>query len=90
MRRGGERYDGGESTTMTDEELERWTDERVDAVKTDIDGIGLADLRLYAKEIAAQIVIACADAGATDWPADLHLGDVVEKHLMRSVVIPEE
>lgn len=72
---------------MTDEELERWTSERVKAVKARIDRMPKEWAVDEFKALAAQLVLACADAGATDWPENLHLADVLEKHLMRAVVV---
>jgi hypothetical protein len=31
----------------------------------------------------AALRTACAEHGDNDWPVDLHLADVIEKHLMR-------
>lgn len=75
---------------MTDEDMEQWTSARVNAIRNRIDRMNDGELRAYLKDIVYYLVSACADAGATDWPAELHLGDVIEKHLMRAVVIPAD
>lgn len=74
---------------MTDEALEQWTRDRVEAVNRHLAGVGERYLREYFAEVVAALVSACGDAGATDWPAELHLADVIEKHLMRCVTLDE-
>ncbi len=37
------------------------------------------------EELAAMLIIECGDADAMYWPADLHLRDVFDKHLMREI-----
>ena len=35
--------------------------------------------------IVNQLRVLCDEYGDNDWPDDLHLGDVIEKHLARSL-----
>jgi hypothetical protein len=39
--------------------------------------------RQYEKDIRAALRIECSDIDANDWPDDLHMADVIEKHLCR-------
>jgi hypothetical protein len=75
----GYRYNAG----MTDEERERWVSRQIKDVRATIETMPDRYLREYLQSVAGQLVIACADAGATDWPPNLHLADVIEKHLAR-------
>lgn len=43
----------------------------------------VAQLELERLEIVAKLREVCAEHGDNDWPEDLHLGDVLEKHLAR-------
>ena len=37
----------------------------------------------------AMLRVVCDQHGDNDWPEDLHLADVIEKHLWRSLSAPE-
>lgn len=67
--------------SMADEQLEAWKRERIEAINFNLGWYDHKGLLEYFKEVVAQIVIAAADVDDTDWPADLHLGYVIEKHL---------
>ncbi len=41
--------------------------------------------RAHLAAVRAMLRIECAAAGCNDWPNDLHLADVVEKHLARKL-----
>lgn len=75
----------GMMVKMSDEELEAWTAQRIRDVQNHFRKLTAGAQRDYFDAMAAQIVMACADADATDWPADLHLADVIEKHLVRTL-----
>ncbi len=50
--------------------------------------LGAPDRMLAARtaelhDVRAQLRELCAEFGDNDWPDDLHLGDVIEKHLGR-------
>ena len=52
----------------------------------DLDGDPLTEvgrLMLERREAVAALRTICADYGDNDWPGDLHLADVIEKHLGR-------
>jgi hypothetical protein len=68
---------------MTDEEMSVWKLERMAAITEHLRGMSHQRLLYYCREIALQVVIAAADMDDTDWPAELHLGDFIEKHLAR-------
>ncbi len=70
---------------MTDEEIERWQSERIAAMRKHLASLPHDRLVKYASEVCAQIILACAEVDATDWPEGLHMADVVEKRLMRAV-----
>jgi hypothetical protein len=42
-------------------------------------------LRAHLDAARAMLRIECAEAGCNDWPDNLHLADVIEKHLCRSL-----
>ena len=43
----------------------------------------------YEEEIRATLRRVCEDYGDNDWPDDLHLVDVIEKHLVRHLPDPD-
>ncbi len=60
------------------------------------DGIPAEELKaefavLQLEQARAMLRIVCAEHGDNDWPDDLHLADVIEKHLARHLGwLPEE
>lgn len=70
---------------MTDDELERWKSERVAALHASHAKMTDAQVRDYLDDIARAIVILAGDVEATEWDADLHLVDVLDKHVGRAV-----
>lgn len=52
---------------------------------TDDPSVRIAQLELYQSEIIAALRAACDEFGDNDWPDDLHVADVIEKHLLRHV-----
>ncbi len=73
---------------MSDKQLEKWKRERAASITVGLRDMSHEKLLAYFEEVAVQIVIAAGDIGDTDWPIGLHLGDVIEKHLMRRVECP--
>ena len=70
---------------MTDEERELWVEQRVGAVKTRLQTMSAQSVLAEFEALAAMLIIECGAAGATEWPAGLHLRDVFDKHLMRKL-----
>lgn len=69
---------------MTDEEIEVWTTERIATIQALLRKLADKSPEYFWREIdqaVAQIVIGTAKANDFDWPDDLHLADVVDKHL---------
>lgn len=71
---------------VTDEEIEAWEAQRIAAIRANLRDLCQAHPEYFWEEIdavVAQIVMGCSDVDDRDWPEDLHLGDVIEKHLVR-------
>lgn len=74
---------------MTEEELEQWATERIAAIRLKLRFFKDNHPEHFWEEIDSIvnfIVDGCIEIGDTDWPEDLHLGDVLEKHLIRHIV----
>ena len=59
----------------------------VDEIPDDADRMRLRIARLEAEMADARVQLRklCEDFGDTDWPDNLHLGDVIERHLARAL-----
>ena len=68
------------------EEAIKWTVETYHQIGTDLAAMGLDVKPVGHSERASVIALlrrVCEVHGDNDWPDDLHLGDVIEKHLAR-------
>lgn len=83
---------------MSDQDLmdiqrEDWQRERIDAILKrlrDLERKHPDEFWAEIESVIAQIVMACAELDDMKWPADLHLGDLVEKHVIRFVDFGDE
>lgn len=65
-----------------------WQGERIAAIQARLRSKFNEHPEAFWEELNATvafIVMGCVDAGDTEWPADLHLADVVDKHLNRHI-----
>lgn len=69
---------------MTDEELEAWKSKRIVAHFAAVKAMTPQCRGDYLHDLVEYIIRFAGDAGATDWPKDLHLGDVIDKYIRRS------
>lgn len=51
--------------------------------------VEIARLTKYIEQIRETLRMWCESHGDNDWPDDLHLVDVIDKHLMRHIPEPE-
>lgn len=73
---------------MTDEELEEWIENRVSTIRRKLREQALLYPDIFWREIDSIvffIVDGCVELGDTDWPENLYLGDVMDKHLIRGI-----
>lgn len=69
---------------MTDSEFENWHTERAAAIRAHIEAMTPEKAKAYLLDVAGYIVSETAYAEDFDWSPTLHLGDVLEKHLVRA------
>lgn len=70
---------------MTDEECEQWATSQLAKVRQGIASMSDEKVRAYLNDIAGWIVVLANNVDARDWEPDLHLGDVLEKHIGRTI-----
>lgn len=74
---------------MTDEEYEEWVDNKFTNIRKRLKKEADENPEHFWLEIESiiiNIVTGCGEIGDFDWPDDLHLGDVLDKHLIRHII----